>query len=113
MELLVPSVKEKGNQEGITEAAECTKTNKAYPLENIRFTETNNFNGVRYFDIEGAGIITSAKVRADIQPGDVFNVYTDKERKYGVTYDGVSLNRSLYNDLPDIIEVNNKIEAER
>lgn len=56
-------------------------TNEAYPLDNIRFTETANFNGVHYYDIEGAGIITSAKVRADIQLGDVFNVYTDKERK--------------------------------
>lgn len=86
-------------------------TVEAYPLENIHFSETDNFNGVRYYDIEGAGIITSAKVRADIQPGDIFNVYTNEERKYGVTYDGVSLNRSLYNDLPGIIEFNNKIEA--
>ena len=86
-------------------------TVEAYPLENIYFTETNNLNGVCYFDVEGAGIITSAKVRADIQPGDIFNVYTNEERKYGVTYDGVSLNRSLYNDLPGIIEFNNKIEA--
>lgn len=65
----------------------------------------NNYN------IEGAGIITSAKVRTDIQPGDVFNVYTDKDRKHGVTYDGVSLNRSLYNALPGIIEFDNKIEV--
>ena len=66
---------------------------------------------MRYYDIEGAGIITSAKVRADIQPGDVFNVYTDKERKYGVTYDGVSVESSLKNDLPGIIEFNDKIES--
>lgn len=79
--------------------------------ENIHFTKTNNFNGVCYYDIEGAGIITSAKVRADIQPGDVFNVYTDKERKYGVTYDGVSVKSSLNNDLPGIIEFNGKIES--
>lgn len=113
-ELLVPSAEEskeeaaagdKGIQVVITEA------NEAYPLEGITFTETNNLNGVCYFDVEGAGIITSAKVRADIQPGDIFNVYTNEERKYGVTYDGVSLNRSLYNDLPGIIEFNNKIEA--
>lgn len=113
-ELLVPSAEEskeeaaagdKGIQVVITEA------NEAYPLEGITFTETNNLNGVCYFDVEGAGTITSAKVRADIQPGDIFNVYTNEERKYGVTYDGVSLNRSLYNDLPGIIEFNNKIEA--
>lgn len=88
---------------------DCTA--EAHPLNNISFTKTDNFNGVRYYDIEGAGIITSAKVREDIQPGDIFNVYTNEERKYGVTYDGVSLNRSLYNDLPGIIEFNNKIEA--
>lgn len=84
-------------------------TVEAYPLENIYFIETDNFNGVCYYNIEGAGIITSAKVRTD-QPGDVFNVYTDKDRKHGVTYDGVSLNRSLYNALPGLIEFDNKIE---
>lgn len=55
------------------------ETKQPEKLGNIHLTETDNFNGVRYYDIEGAGIITSAKVRADIQPGDVFNVYTDKE----------------------------------
>lgn len=81
------------------------------PFENIHLIETANFNGVHYYDIEGAGIITSAKVRADIQPGDVFNVYTDKEWKFGVTYDGVSVESSLKNDLPGIIEFNGKIES--
>lgn len=97
-ELLAPAKSEK-------------EADEALPLENIHLTETDNFNGVRYYNIEGAGIITSTKVRADIQPGDVFNVYTDKERKYGVTYDGVSLESSLKNDLPGIIEFNDKIES--
>ena len=101
-ELLAPAKSEKEADEN---------TDEALPLENIHLTETGNFNGVRYYDIEGAGIITSAKVRADIQPGDVFNVYTDKERKYGVTYDGVSVESSLKNDLPGIIEFNDKIES--
>ena len=87
------------------------RENETYPLENISFTETDNLNGVCYYDIEGAGVITSAKVRADIQPGDVFNVYTAEERKYIVTYDGVSLESSLKNDLPGIIEFNCKIES--
>ncbi len=81
------------------------------PFENIHLTETGNFNGVRYYNIEGDGIITSAKVREDIQPGDVFNVYTAEGRKYGVTYDGVSLESSLKNDLPGIIEFHDKIES--
>lgn len=81
------------------------------PFENIHLIETGNFNGVRYYNVEGAGIITSAKVRADIQPGDVFNVYTDGERKFRVTYDGVSVKSSLKKDLPGIIEFNDKIES--
>lgn len=81
------------------------------PFENIHLIETGNFNGVRYYDIEGAGTITSAKVRADIQPGDVFNVYTDGGRKFRVTYDGVGVESSLKKDLPGIIEFNDKIES--
>jgi hypothetical protein len=87
------------------------ETKQPEKLGNIHLTEMGNFNGVRYYNIEGAGIITSAKVREDMQPGDVFNVYTDKERKYSVTYDGVSLESSLKNDLPGIIEFNCKIES--
>lgn len=87
------------------------ETKQPEKLGNIHLTETDNFNGVRYYDIEGAGIITSAKVREDMQPGDIFNVYTDKERKYSVTYDGVSVESSLKNDLPGIIEFNCKIES--
>lgn len=101
-ELLAPAKSEKESDEN---------TDEAFPLENIHFTETGSFNGVHYYDIEGSGVITSAKVRADIQPGDIFNVYTNKEWKFGVTYDGVSLNRSLYNALPGIIEFDDKIES--
>lgn len=87
------------------------ETKQPEKLGNIHLTEMGNFNGVRYYNIEGAGIITSAKVREDMQPGDIFNVYTNKERKYSVTYDGVSLESSLKNDLPGIIEFNCKIES--
>ena len=102
-ELLAPANSEKKADEN---------TDEALPFENIHLTETDNFNGVRYYDIEGAGIITSAKVRADIQPGDIFNVYTAEERKFCVTYDGVSVESSLKNDLPGIIEFNDKIESD-
>ena len=87
------------------------ETKQPEKLGNIHLTETDNFNGVRYYDIEGAGIITSAKVRADIQPGDIFNVYTAEERKFCVTYDGVSVESSLKNDLPGIIEFDCKLES--
>ena len=87
------------------------ETKQTEKLGNIHLTETGNFNGVRYYGIECAGIITNARVHADIQPGDIFNVYTAEERKYGVTYDGVSVESSLKNDLPGIIEFNDKIES--
>lgn len=87
------------------------ETKQPETLCNIHLTGMGNFNGVRYYNIEGAGIITSAKVREGIQPGDVFNVYTAEDRKYGVAYDGVSLESSLKNDLPGIIEFNGKIES--
>lgn len=87
------------------------ETKQTEKLGNIHLTETGNFNGVRYYDIECAGIITNARVHADIQPGDIFNVYTAEKRKYGVTYDGVSVESSLKNDLPGIIEFSDKIES--
>lgn len=96
----------------LPEETEPACTVETGQLENIHLTETDNFKGVRYYDIEGAGIITSAKVRADIQPGDIFNVYTAEERKFCVTYDGVSVESSLKNDLPGIIEYNDKIESD-
>lgn len=37
------------------------ETKQPEKLGNIHLTETDNFNGVRYYDIEGAGIITSAE----------------------------------------------------
>lgn len=85
---------------------------ESFPLEDIEFTQTNELDRVYYYDVEGADIITSAKLRADIQPGDVFNVYTDKERKYGVQYDGISPESSLYKALPGIIATNEKLEAQ-
>ena len=96
----------------LLEEAEKNKTaNEPFPLENISFTETDYFNGVHYYDIEGAGIIKAAKVRDGLKPGDIFNVYTEQERKYGVTYDGASLNRSLYAALPGIMEAHDNTDT--
>lgn len=84
-----------------------------FPLEGVTVEEnTTGPNGVIYFTVEGAGPVTEARVRADLKPGDTFNVYTKDERKYGVTYDGVSLNRSIWNELPDIVEYEEKYYPE-
>ncbi len=84
-----------------------------FPLEGVTVEEnTTGPNGMIYFTVEGAGPVTEARVRADLKPGDTFNVYTKDERKYGVTYDGVSLNRSIWNELPDIVEYEEKYYPE-
>ena len=84
-----------------------------FPLEGVTVEEnTTGPNGMIYFTVEGAGPVTEARVRADLKPGDMFNVYTLEERKYGVTYDGVSLNRSIWNELPDIVEYEEKYYPE-
>ena len=84
-----------------------------FPLEGVTVEEnTTGPNGVVHFTVEGAGPVTEARVRADLNPGDTFNVCTKDDRRYVVTYDGVSLNRSIWNELPDIVEYEEKYYPE-
>lgn len=84
-----------------------------FPLEGVTAEEdTTGPNDMIYFTVEGAGPVTGARVRADLKPGDTFNVYTKDVRRYVVTYDGVSLNRSIWNELPDIVEYEEKYYPE-
>lgn len=84
-----------------------------FPLEGVTAEEdTTGPNDMIYFTVEGAGPVTGARVRADLNPGDTFNVYTKDDRRYVVTYDGVSLNRSIWNELPDIVEYEEKYYPE-
>ncbi len=53
-------------------------------------------NGVRYYDVHGAKHITLAKMRDETyEKGDIFNVYTATESKYGCEYDGLSVESSI------------------
>ena len=84
-----------------------------FPLEGVTAEEdTTGPNDMIYFTVEGAGPVTGARVRADLNPGDTFNVCTKNDRRYVVTYDGVSLNRSIWNELPDIVEYEEKYYPE-
>ena len=129
LELLRASIKETSNTENMESPAygdpetsqtleqeEQEKENRIrerFPLEGVTVEEnTTGPNGIIYFTVEGAGPVTEARVRADLKPGDTFNVYTKDEREYGVTYDGVSLNRSIWNELPDIVEYEEKYYPE-
>lgn len=95
------------------EQEEENRIRERFPLEGITVEEdTAGPNGVVYFTVEGAGPVTGARVRADLNPGDTFNVCTKDDRRYVVTYDGVSLNRSIWNELPDIVEYEEKYYPE-
>lgn len=129
LELLKTAIKEAPNTENMDSPAygdsetsqtleqeeqeEENRIRERFPLEGVTVEEnTTGANGIIYFTVEGAGPVTEARVRADLKPGDTFNVYTKDERKYGVTYDGVSLNRSIWNELPDIVEYEEKYYPE-
>ena len=45
-------------------------------------------NNVLYFDIKGANNIHLVKVRADIEQGDIVNVYSAPSKKEGMTWAG-------------------------
>lgn len=95
------------------EQEEENRIRERFPLEGVTVEEnTAGPNGVVYFTVEGAGPVTGARVRADLNPGDTFNVCTKDDRRYVVTYDGVSLNRSIWNELPDIVEYEEKYYPE-
>ncbi len=95
------------------EQEEENRIRERFPLEGITVEEdTTGPNDMIYFTVEGAGPVTGARVRADLKPGDTFNVYTKDVRRYVVTYDGVSLNRSIWNELPDIVEYEEKYYPE-
>lgn len=95
------------------EQEEENRIRERFPLEGVTVEEnTTGPNGVIYFTVEGAGPVTEARIRSDLKPGDTFNVYTKDDRKYGVTYDGVSLNRSIWNELPGIVEYEGKYYPE-
>lgn len=129
LELLKTAIKETSNTKnmdypayGVSETSQTleqeeqekgNRIRERFPLEGVTVEEnTTGPNGVIYFTVEGAGPVTEARVRADLKPGDTFNVYTKDEREYGVTYDGVSLNRSIWNELPDIVEYEEKYYPE-
>ncbi len=129
LELLKTAIKETSNTKNMDSPAygdsetpqtleqeEQEKENRIwerFPLEGVTVEEnTTGPNGVVYFTVEGAGPVTEARVRADLKPGDTFNVCTKDGRKYGVTYDGVSLNRSIWDELPGIVEYEEKYYPE-
>lgn len=60
----------------------CKKTLKIQAVFN------GSHNGVRYYIIKNAKFITFAKLRGAYKKGNIFNIYTESDTKYGCQWDG-------------------------
>lgn len=58
------------------------------------------------YEINGVPFISHCKIRNDkaLKEGEIFNVYTDDEHKYGVEFDGESIETSILRDLSFILK---------
>lgn len=61
----------------------------------IKAVFDGQINGVRYYNIINAKFIILAKLRGKYEIGDIFNVYTETDRKYGCEWDGESIESSI------------------
>lgn len=61
----------------------------------IKAEFNEQINGVRHYLIKNAKFITFAKLRGRYDKGDIFNVYTEKDTKYGCEWDGISIESSI------------------
>lgn len=58
------------------------------------------------YEINGVPFISHCKIRNDkaLKEGEIFNVYTDDEHKYGVEFDGESIETSILRDISFILK---------
>ncbi len=75
----------------------------------IKAVFNGQINGVRHYIIENAKFITYAKLRGYYAVGDIFNVYTDSDTKYGCDWDGKSIESSIEKLEKELID-NNLVE---
>lgn len=61
----------------------------------IEAVYNGSLNGVRYYIIKNAKYISFAKLRGKYEVGDIFNVYTESDTKYGCEWDGKSIESSI------------------
>lgn len=68
----------------------CKKTFKIQAVFN------GSQNGVRHYIIKNAKFITFAKLRGTYKKkGEIFNIYTESDTKYGCRWDGQSIESSI------------------
>lgn len=60
-------------------------------LNEIKVTYEVQIFNVRNYIVENAKVITLAKMRGRYEVGDIFNVYTANDRKFGCEWDGISI----------------------
>lgn len=75
----------------------------------IKTVYNGQINSVRHYIIENAKLITFAKLRGQYAKGDIFNVYTDSDTKYGCEWDGISIESSIEKLERELVD-NNQME---
>lgn len=78
-------------------------TQKSLIFPRLTLISTNIYS---LYEINGVPFISHCKIRNDkaLKEGEIFNVYTDDEHKYGVEFDGESIETSILRDISFILK---------
>lgn len=105
-----PSAEHNQQQPEQTEQAEPVNNSAAYDVtqKSLIFPKLMLISTDIYslYKINGVPFISHCKIRNDraLKEGEIFNVYTDDEHKYGVEFDGESIETSILKTLSFILK---------
>ena len=89
--------------EPVNNSAAYGNTEKSLIFPRLTLISTDIYS---LYEINGVPFISSCKIRNDraLKEGEIFNVYTDDEHKYGVEFDGESIETSILKALSFILK---------
>lgn len=96
-----PEQPEQADPENNSAAYDVTQKSLIFPRLTLIFT-----NIYSLYEINGVPFISHCKIRNDkaLKEGEIFNVYTDDEHKYGVEFDGESIETSILKAISFILK---------
>lgn len=96
-----PEQPEQAEPENNSAAYDVTQKSLIFPRLTLISTDIYSL-----YEINGVPFISHCKIRNDkaLKEGEIFNVYTDDEHKYGVEFDGESIETSILRDLSFILK---------
>lgn len=96
-----PEQPEQAEPENNSAAYDVTQKSLIFPRLTLISTDIYSL-----YEINGVPFVSHCKIRNDkaLKEGEIFNVYTDDEHKYGVEFDGESIETSILRDLSFILK---------